>query len=107
LKYNIKGTIKIIPTQKLKNVIYKNCGSHSLKYIFDYKDEFIIVDAWLKNDMIMMYVVRKTVKSGNTKGESITVQLTSCLAGLESTVSTDNFCFYFQNRLVQTSQTGG
>jgi hypothetical protein len=35
-----------------------------------------------------------------TKGESITVPLTSCLTGLESAV-----CFYLQNRLIQTSQT--
>jgi hypothetical protein len=24
-----------------------------------------------------------------------------------SCITTDNFCFYFQNRLIQTSQTGG
>ncbi len=36
--------------------------------------------------------------SGNTKVGSITVPLTSCLTGLESAV---------QNRLIQTSQTGG
>jgi hypothetical protein len=24
-----------------------------------------------------------------------------------SCMTTDNFCFYFQNRLIQTSQTGG
>ncbi len=41
---------------------------------------------------------------GNTKGGSITVPLTSCLTGLESA---DNFCFYLQNRIIQTSQTGG
>jgi hypothetical protein len=43
-------------------------------------------------------------KAGNTKGGSITLPLTSCLTGLEST---DNFCFYLPNRLIQTSQTGG
>jgi len=42
--------------------------------------------------------------SGNTIGGSISVQLTSSLTGLESAV---NFGFYFQNRLMQTSQTGG
>ncbi len=42
--------------------------------------------------------------SGNTKGGSITVPLTSCLTGC---MATDNFCFYLQNRLIQTSQTGG
>jgi hypothetical protein len=47
------------------------------------------------------------VLAGNTTGGSITVPLTSCLTGLESAVTTDNFCFYVQNRLIQTSQTGG
>jgi len=42
--------------------------------------------------------------SGNTKGGSITVLLTSCSTGLESAV---NICFYLQNRQIQTSQTGG
>ncbi len=47
---------------------------------------------------------------GSTKGGIITVPLTSCLTGLESAVwqlTTDNFGFYLQNRLIQTSQTGG
>jgi len=46
---------------------------------------------------------------GNTKGESITVLLTSCLTGWFgiSCMTTDNFCFYLQNRLSQTSQIGG
>ena len=48
------------------------------------------------------------VKSGYTKGGSITVLLTSCLTGLESAVwQLAIFCFYLQNRLIQTSQTGG
>jgi hypothetical protein len=47
------------------------------------------------------------VLAGNTKGGSITVPLTSCLTGLESAVTTNNFCFYIKNRLIQTSQTGG
>jgi hypothetical protein len=34
--------------------------------------------------------------TGNTKGGSITVPLTSHLTGLASTVFTDNFCFYLQ-----------
>jgi hypothetical protein len=46
--------------------------------------------------------------AGNTKGGSITVPLTSCLTGPEiSCMATNNFCFYLQNRLIQTSQTGG
>ncbi len=49
-----------------------------------------------------------TDNTGNTKGGSITVLLTSCLTGLESAVlTTDDFCFYLQNRQIQTSQTGG
>ena len=45
---------------------------------------------------------------GNTKGGIITVPLTSCLTGLESAArQLTIFCFYLQNRLIQTSQTGG
>jgi hypothetical protein len=43
-------------------------------------------------------------KSGNTKGGSITVLLTSFGIGC---MITDNFCFYLQNGLIRTSQTGG
>ncbi len=43
---------------------------------------------------------------GNTKGGIIIVLLTSCLTGLEC-MTTDDFCFYLKNRLIQTSQTGG
>jgi len=47
-------------------------------------------------------------QTGDTKGGSITVPLTSCLTGLESAVwQLTNCCFYLQNRLIQTSQTGG
>jgi hypothetical protein len=44
---------------------------------------------------------------GNIKGGSITVPLTSCLTGLESAVWQLTIFFYLQNRLIQTSQTGG
>ncbi len=48
------------------------------------------------------------VRAGNTKGGSITVPLTSCLTGLELAVwQLTFFVFYLQNRLIQTSQTGG
>jgi hypothetical protein len=45
---------------------------------------------------------------GNTKrGKShCTVDLLFDLYGI-SCMTTDNFCFYLQNRLIQTSQTGG
>jgi len=46
---------------------------------------------------------------GILKGESITVPLTSCLTGFELTVGqlTFFFCFYLQNRSIQTGQAGG
>ncbi len=48
------------------------------------------------------------IKSGNTKGGSMTVLLTSCFDWFGiSCMITDNFCFYLQNRLTQTSQTRG
>ncbi len=43
--------------------------------------------------------------TGNNKGGSTTVLLTSCLTGLELVVCHWQF-FYLQNRLIQTSQTG-
>ncbi len=46
--------------------------------------------------------------SGNAKGGSITVPLTSCLTSLESAVwLLTIFGFYLKYRLIQTSQTGG
>jgi hypothetical protein len=44
--------------------------------------------------------VQAGVKAWNTKGESIDWFGISCM-------TTDNFCFHLQNRLIQTSQTGG
>jgi hypothetical protein len=50
----------------------------------------------------------KFIYPGNTKGGSITVLLTSCLTGVKSAVwQLTIFVFYLQNRLIQTSQTGG
>ncbi len=46
------------------------------------------------------------IYAGNIKGGSITVPLTSCLNGLESAVCQLTI-FFSQNRLIQTSQTGG
>jgi hypothetical protein len=49
-----------------------------------------------------------TLQAGNTKGEIITgtIDLLFGWFGISS-MTTDNFCFYLQNRLIQTSQTGG
>jgi hypothetical protein len=48
------------------------------------------------------------LKGRNTKGGSITIPLTSSLTGFViSCMTTDNLSFYLQNRLIQTSQTGG
>jgi hypothetical protein len=48
------------------------------------------------------------MKSGNTKGGKYhcTIDLLSDWFVI-SCMTTDNFCFYLQNRLIQTSQTGG
>ncbi len=45
---------------------------------------------------------------GNTKGGKYqcTIDLLFDWFGI-SCMTTDNFCFYLQNRLIQTSQTGG
>jgi hypothetical protein len=48
------------------------------------------------------------LSTGNTKGGSITVPLTSWLTRLESAVwQLTIFCFYLQIGLIQNSQTGG
>ncbi len=57
-----------------------------------------------------MYSLISMIRShcaGNTQGGSIIVPSTSCLTGLESAVWQLNFFIYLQNRLIQTSQTGG
>jgi len=48
------------------------------------------------------------LKSGNTKGWKYhyTVHLLFDLFG-NSCMTTDNFCFYLKNRLIQTTPTGG
>jgi hypothetical protein len=61
---------------------------------------FTLVKYFVSNLELVMLL-----KSGNTKGGSITVLFDwfgiSCM-------TTDNFLYiYFQNRLIQTSQTGG
>ncbi len=54
------------------------------------------------------YSMVLSANPGNTRGGSITVPLTSCLTGFgNSCMTTDNFCFYLQNRLIWTSKTGG
>ncbi len=45
--------------------------------------------------------------SGNTKGGSITVLLTSCSTGLESAIWQLTIFIFLQNRLIQTGLTGG
>ncbi len=48
---------------------------------------------------------RRKKMTGNTKGGSITVPLTSCLTGLESTVmTTDNFFFAKQTNPNQSNR---
>jgi hypothetical protein len=58
--------------------------------------------------MFLVETLATMAAAGNTKGGSITVPLTSCLTGLESAVrQLTIFCFYLQNRLIQTSRKGG
>ncbi len=55
-----------------------------------------------------MLIMSRLQQAGNTKGGSITVQLTSCLTGLELAVrQMPFFCFNLQKRIIQTSQSGG
>jgi len=52
--------------------------------------------------------VLQKVTPGNTKWGSITVPLTSCFDWFGiSCMTIGIFCFYLQNRLIHTSQTGG
>jgi hypothetical protein len=46
------------------------------------------------------------LQTGNTKGGHSTIDLLFDWFGT-SCMTTDKFCFYLQNRLIQTSQTGG
>ncbi len=70
--------------------------------------DFQLICPKLQQQRLSFSMYSNMSQQGNNKGESITVPLTSCLTGLESAVMTsDNFCFYLQNRLIQSSQTGG
>ncbi len=53
------------------------------------------------------FALEQSTKSRHTKGGSITVLLTYCLTGLESPAWQLTIFIYLQNRLIQTSQTGG
>ncbi len=75
------------------------CGISALKVIGFHKK-------WRRNtinDTCGLYY-----KPWNTKWGSITVPLTSLIDWFGiGCMTTDNFCFYLQNKLIQTSQTGG
>ncbi len=52
--------------------------------------------------------IKVKVTSGNTKGWSIIVPLAPLFDWFGiSCMTTDKFCFYLQNRLIQACQTGG
>jgi len=73
-------------------------------------DQFALQSYKLKIDELEALFIAdcQNGNTGNTKGGSITVPLTSCLTGLESGVTQLNvFVFCLQNRLIQTGQTGG
>jgi hypothetical protein len=64
----------------------------------------IIIDS-LKKPSVPPFPIENEAP-GNIKGGSITVPLTSCLTGLESVLRRLTiFCFYLQNRLIQTRST--
>ncbi len=61
---------------------------------------------WAKTGVLVSCTM--CITAGNTKGGKYhcTVDLLFDWFGI-SCMTTDNFCFYLQNRLIQTSQTGG
>ncbi len=68
-----------------------------------------VLQFWDKNHFVRLTFYRSPWNhSGNTKGWKYhsTVDLLFDWFGI-SCMTTDNFCFYLQNRLIQTSQTGG
>jgi len=75
--------------------MFTNSHEHSMfiRFLWQFRIK-LLPWKWKKQKLI----------SGNTKGGSITVPLNSCL---ESAVWHWQFCFYLENRLIQTSQTGG
>ncbi len=58
-----------------------------------------------RNTGVMLQIALAAV-SGNAKGGHCTVDLLFDWFGM-CCMTIDNFCFYLQNRLIQTSQTGG
>ncbi len=76
-------------------------------FFFPLKQDFVVAGTHHRHQMYA-YVADKMQSSWSKVGGSITVPLTSCLTGLESAVwQLTKFVFYFQNRLIQISQTGG
>jgi hypothetical protein len=62
----------------------------------------------IKWAILNLFSYRSNDTTGNTKGRKYhcTNDLQFDWFGI-SCITTDNFCFYLQNRLIQTSQTGG
>jgi hypothetical protein len=63
----------------------------SLTSIFNSSSTIFTVDIWYQFYKLCLFdnigaIDAMNIKPGNTKGESITVPLTSCLTGLESAV---------------------
>jgi hypothetical protein len=60
----------------------------------------------LKRPILQLRTQLKQLLAGNNKGDHCTVGLQFDWFGI-SCMTIDNFCYYLQNRLIQTSQTGG
>jgi hypothetical protein len=61
--------------------------------------------ALIKKKLITLSEMSVRVKPGNTKGGSITVRLTSCLTGLESTVLLLTICLYLFAKQTNPNQS--
>jgi len=84
-----------------------NFGCFLFRRLFFFSSAVIKVNSSIKLNLPFVRAIRKDTP-GNSKEGSITVPLTSWFDWFGiSCMTTDNFCFYLQNRLFQTSKTGG
>ncbi len=70
--------------------------------------EPLTLEWWGEGSTTVLLLLLAILRSGNTNRGSITVPLTPLFDWFGiSCMTTDIFCFYLKNRLIQTSQTGG
>ncbi len=100
-----KGICKLkLVGRNLGRVFNSRCGRTCLCCAIT----FVTKTAELKVENSAQTTFRLSHQPGNTKGGKYhcTVDLLFDWFGI-SCMTTDNYCFYLQNRLIQTSQTGG